>query len=167
MFERNQLAHLVFWPENNKSIVTLVDPNGVVIDDDGVELAEPQEMELASFKLDRPMLGMEIAKTLPADLCIKSENVTVVTMSGEIKVTTVAPFDTTVVTERPVISAEERLDRLEIREQRNEARQAKLARENRELREQILAQRDRDEVVEEPAQETEQEEGQEEQVNET
>lgn len=134
MFQRNELAHLVMWPREAKAKVELVDEEGVV---------------LSALPVDWPLKGSDIAKMVPEGFCIDPNGCTVVTMSGDILVSTVGEFDTAVVTERPEITFEQRMALLERRQQRSELREERLAAENQRLRDQVRAEMEQ-ETEEEP-----------------
>lgn len=131
---RNMLVHAVLWPVGPKAAISLIDTDGV---------------ELANFPIDRPMLGSELARYLPAEHSVSFQQVQVVSLNGQLVVQTRVPFDTVVVTEKPVITTEERLERLERREQRRQRRFERDQEELRKLREQE-AKRQGPELVEEP-----------------
>jgi hypothetical protein len=131
MFDRNQLVHAVIWPNEKPSQIALVDAEGEV-------------RSTVTFKL--PMRGSDVAKWMPDGYQLDVGGCTVVSMSGRVMVNTVAPFDSAVVTERPEVTFEDRMLRLERRDKRREERAAQLERQYQtaltELREQ------REEVVE-------------------
>lgn len=126
MFDRNQLAHLAIWPREKNSRITVLDGDGVVY---------------ASSRIDAPMRGSDIAKLLPPRFFVDLGDCAAFSMSGDVLIRTVAPFDTTVVTEKAVISFDERMARLERREYRREKRQERLENENKRLRDEIEAAR--------------------------
>lgn len=116
MFTRNQLVHAVLWPSRPKASISLIDTDGV---------------EVAKFPIDKPMLGSDLVRFLPADFHISMDNVYLATLSGRILIQTRLPFDTVVVTEKAAVSIEDRVARMERREQR---RQRRFERDQAELR---------------------------------
>lgn len=138
MFDRNQLVHLVLWPNASGAGYRLVDDQGEVI---------------AQVKVTEPVTGAQLAKLVPKGLFIDPTGCTVVTLSGDIRVRTQGQFDTAVVTERSKPSLEERFALLERRERKREQREAALAAENQKMRNAMKAKEKADEtaqVVEEP-----------------
>lgn len=137
MFDRNQLTHLVIWPAESGAGYRLVDGEGEV---------------LAQVAIGEQVLGSTIAKAVPQGLYIDVTGCTVVTLSGEVRVTTKGQFDTAVVVQRSRKTPEERLEALERRERVREQRQVKLAATNRKLADQLKQKGEQDDVLEETAQ---------------
>lgn len=108
--QRNQLVHAVIWPATRSATVDLIDVDG---------------QEMASFKVAQPILGSDVARWMPDGYTVSCQSCTVVAKSGAILVGAQAQFDTAVVTVRPEITFEERMERLERRERRREAREKK------------------------------------------
>lgn len=132
MFDRNKLVHLVIWPQGKKSAYTLTDGHGEVA---------------AQVEVDEPIKGSDLARMIPDGFYVIVKDCTVLTMSGKLVVATKAPFDTAVVTERAVVTAEDRLLRLERRERRREERAAAAEAENKELLRRL---KEAEAVLEEP-----------------
>ncbi len=111
MFDRNELVHAVFWPDAEhpkEAKINLVDTDGVV---------------QGEIDLDRPIKGAELASMVPNGFYLSPLKCIALSMSGKQVVATKAPFDTAVVTERPEVSFEDRMARLERREMRRERRE--------------------------------------------
>jgi len=144
MFNRNQLAHLVIWPNAKTAVVSLIDPDGEAV---------------SEMSVREPIKGSELAKKMADGFAIHTKRCSVVSVSGDIVVRTRIPFDTAVVTERPVISFEDRMARLERRERRRELKAEADAIENEKLRAIVEAQKktlkENEAVVEEVEQTTE------------
>lgn len=121
MFTRNQLVHAVLWPNGPKATASLIDTDGV---------------EIAKFKIEKPTLGSELCRFLPADFHLDAYDCVALTLSGDLVIETRLDFDTVVVTERAEISIEDRMQRLERREQRRQRRQERELEELKRLREQ-------------------------------
>lgn len=133
MFNRNQLVHLVIWPNAKDARYNVVDPDGVVV---------------SVVKVNEAVKGAEISKVMPEHFQLVPHGCTVLSMSGDLVVKTKAPFDTAIVTERAVVTAEERLQRLERRERQRE----KIATLWQQERAELMARlKDAEAVVEEPA----------------
>ncbi|MGR3624505.1 hypothetical protein [Pseudophaeobacter sp.] len=122
MYDRNQLVHAVIWPVAGVGAATLLDGEGVL---------------QSQIEIREPVLGSQLSKMIPQDFFLDVHDCTVVSMSGQLVVATKSEFDTVVVTERAALDYEERMQRLERRDARRDAMQAKLAAENLKLREQI------------------------------
>ena len=136
MFDRNKLAHLVFWPDVAKAALNLVDPHGVVV---------------AAYRVSEPVLGSDIARRVPDGFAVEASGCVVLTMSGLIRVSTRGEFDTAVVTERHRPTADERLAALERRALRRERREEAYIRELEEKIKQAGENADVVEVVEREA----------------
>lgn len=127
MFNRNQLAHLVFWPQNAKANYALVNSDGEAV---------------STVKVSEPILGSLIARTVPQGFHVSVGSVIAVTMSGEVRIGGKAPFDTETVTERSKPTVEERMDMLERREsfrlKRQELMEKKLFQKQKESENEVL-----------------------------
>lgn len=109
MIERNALAFAVIWPANKQSYISLIDGEGV---------------ECAQFKVEQPLKGSELAKVVPEGYYVAPcKNCKVVTIAGRPVVRTVGEFDSAVITEKPQLGFEERMQNLERRERRREKRE--------------------------------------------
>lgn len=120
MYTKNQLLNAVLWPTAAAASISLISPDGEVF---------------GTFKLEKPMRGADLAALVPVHGEVSVKSVTVTGLRDELVIKTVVPFDTDVNTERRVITAEERLRRLELREDRREAQ----ARADRQRHEQEIA----------------------------
>lgn len=101
MFDRNQLVHLVLWPQGQDAVYELYGPDGEFV---------------AVCAIKEPVKGDALARMVPKGFSVDVSNCAVLTMSGDPVVATKAQFDTAVVTERAVIDMETRLLNLERRE---------------------------------------------------
>lgn len=108
-FDRNQLVHAVIWPNAKDAAIALYDTVGV---------------EVSRVKIDHPKKGADISRMMPQEYLLGVVGCTVVSLSGKPVVSTKAPFDTSVVTERPEVTFEERLARMERTELRRRKREA-------------------------------------------
>jgi crotonobetainyl-CoA:carnitine CoA-transferase CaiB-like acyl-CoA transferase len=136
MIARNQLTHAVVWPNAKNANVALVDCEGTV---------------LGEVPVSYPLMGSELAKRVPDGYSVQPTGCNIVSMSGRLMVQTCGVFDTAVVTERPEVTFEERLARMERREANREKALA-YEREKIARLEAELAERDTVvEPVEEPA----------------
>lgn len=138
MFDRNQLVHLVLWPNASRAGYRLIDGEGEVI---------------AQVKVSEPVTGAALSKVVPKGLFVDPTGCTVVTLSGDVRVRTVGEFDTAVVTERSKPTPEERLALLERRDRKRDQREALLVAENAKILEALKERSNADEtaqVVEEP-----------------
>lgn len=144
MIGRNKLTHAVVWPNAKNANVALVDSDGTVVGEVSVKY---------------PLMGSELAKRVPEGYTVQPTGCNIVSMSGRLVVGTRGVFDTAVVTERPEITFEERLARMERREANREKALAR-ARERAARLEAKLAERDA--VVEQDQQQPEPEQAQDE-----
>lgn len=122
MYDRNQISHLVFWPNGKGSSLALVSDQGEV---------------LSQLDVKEPVKGSELAKFVPNGYSLDPGGCVVLSMAGQIIVGTKAPFDTSVVTERAEVTFEERMARLERIEVNNRRRQVLLEKRNQELMRQL------------------------------
>lgn len=118
MFDRNQLVHAVIWPIDELSAAALIDTDGVI---------------QGRMPVYKPVKGDELSRMIPKGYCLDFENCHVIKMSGDILVRTIGVFDTAVVTERAEVTFEERMQRLERRENYNARRNELLVRQNADL----------------------------------
>lgn len=121
-FNRNQIAHLVVWPVHKTSSMELIDTDGV---------------SQSELRVTEVLTGHQLAKTLPEGCLIEFKECFVANMKGETIMGGKGEFNTIVVRERPEITFEQRMQRLE-RQERNRAvreakRQADLERATEEL----------------------------------
>lgn len=106
MFARNKMVHWVFWPAlKEQSRLELYGPDGDMI---------------AVWPVKEPIKGDVVARMVPDGHFIEAIKCTVVSMSGRLIVGGKGAFDTVVVTERPVLTMDQRLEALERRERRRE-----------------------------------------------
>ncbi len=114
MLTQKNLVNAVIWPNGPKAAIALFDTS-----------AEGGGEQVALVPITVPKEGREIAKMIPQGFSVDVQECTVVKLSGPIIKGTKAEFDTAVVTERPQITFEERLARLERVERRKVIAQQK------------------------------------------
>lgn len=119
MLHRNELAHVMIWPEKKKGTIQLSNHDGEV---------------LAEFEITSPVKGSELAKMMPDVWAVSLSGCLACSVAGAIEITTYGQFDTEVVTERDQPTMEERFARLERVQRRQAQIQAKLEAENRRLK---------------------------------
>jgi hypothetical protein len=151
MLKRNELVHAVIWPVTADAQYNLVAMETVEIK------GEPtvKEVILGEVPVTAPVRGSDLAKMIPDGCCVKYDGCTVVKLTGDILVRTVAPFDTAVVTEKAQMSMEERMQRLELRERRRGQREKEREQETARLRAELEAERERNAVLDDEPQVTE------------
>lgn len=117
MLTKQNLVNAVIWPNGPKAAIALFDTS----DEGGGE-------QVALVPITVPKEGREIAKMIPEGFSVDVEECTVVKLSGPIIKGTKGKFDTAVVTERPEVTFEDRMARLErITLRREKAQKARMA----------------------------------------
>jgi hypothetical protein len=129
--DRNQLVKVVIWPNGPDAQIHLHDAS-----EDSVIVGE--------VHVKAPLMGSELARKVPPGYHLAVYDCTVVSMAGELLVTTEVEFDTVVVTERAEKTFEERFAELEMRERNRERREKQ--REERERQREEQYQRDLEEL---------------------
>lgn len=125
MIQRNKLVQAVIWPAGPNAHYSLIDAEGV---------------ELARVAVAAPVKGFDLAKVVPPGLSVDVTDCEVLSMTGKNVARTRAQFDTAVVTERPEITFEERMARLERRDKRREEAEKRRQEEH----ERVIAQHERE-----------------------
>lgn len=119
MFERNDLLHLVFWPNAAEGA--------------GFDLVTEGGEVKGGFAIQKPITGVELQRFVPQGLSVVAHSCAVYGLAGRLVTITETPFDSAVVTEKREETFEDRFAKLEGRVRRSEQREAKLAKENAQL----------------------------------
>jgi len=130
--DRKELTGVVLWPSSGAKTAAQV----LLCSADG-------EM-FASFTLDKPMRGEDLARVVPPGCGVETTGCEVISSAGKLKVQDQMRFDTAVVMERREQTFEDRMERLE-RQQRAREKQfnelanarKRMAEENERLRQQL------------------------------
>ena len=134
---RNGLVHLTVFPSGESASYALHDPQTGEV--------------YAIVPVRDPIRGSDLSKMIPDGLHVEFADCVVFNLSGKLLIGTAIEFDTCVVTERAEITIEERLQRMELRDQRRQALERKRQEEfERWKREQAEMQVDPTETEEAP-----------------